>query len=115
MDVKTEVDRLIRYGLFVSIIFALAMAFRGVVLMFLWAWFVMPATGFPAINVALATGLVTTFSLFSLNIEHFLNFGSLPNEDDSAGQATRGGVILLHFMIKPLFLLLFGWIVQMLV
>lgn len=112
---KEHLDKAFRYGLFVSLVFALGILYRAVILRLLWAWFVVPATGFDGISLPVATGLSIIISLFTLNIEHFVHFGNLPQQIELEEQAVRGGVLLIHLFIKPTFLLLFGWIVQVLV
>ena len=75
---------------------AFVVILRGWVLTQLWAWFVTPTLGLPALGVAAAIGL-------SLIVGHFSGSGSSESDPDF-------GKILLKGIFQAVFFLFFGWI-----
>ncbi len=88
----------------VSVTFLLLMAFsmvlEGVVLYYLWLWFVVPL-GAPAIGLlhALGLGMIIHFLTY-----HFYDF----KKNDEAGIWEP----LCHLLVRPVFTLGFGWLLH---
>ncbi len=77
-------------------VIALLTCFRAFVLMKLWAWFIVPLFGLPALNIPYAIGLALVMGMF---------FTTSKKEEDKNFWATA--------IANPLIILFIGWIVQM--
>jgi hypothetical protein len=83
---------------------ALSSVWRGYVLTVLWAWFVVPTFGLPALALAPAIGLSLVVSFLT----HQLTSKEDDKRDFSDRMARAIGVVLL----MPLFVLGIGWVVR---
>jgi len=87
--------------LFQLLYLILLIIIKGVVVCQLWSWFITPLFGIPEISCAMGIGLVTMFSVVQVLL--------IPNFKDYEQEFEYN--ILIG--IKPLVLLLVGWIVQL--
>lgn len=85
---------------------ALGAIWSGYVLTILWAWFVMPIFGLPALAIAPAIGLAV--------VAGYLTHQYVPKaaKPDGDGKWDETGRAIAHMAFKPAFALLVGWIVK---
>ena len=82
----------------------LSAMWRGYVLTVLWAWFVMPTFGLPALGIAPAIGLALVVS--------FLTHQSDSVKTPEGDFAERMGRACAYALLLPLFMLGIGWVVH---
>lgn len=75
----------------------------GYVLSILWAWFLVPALGAPALSVAQAMGVTLTARMVT---------GHASGKDDSEKTNTEKVMGLAQLFVKPLVILCVGWVVK---
>lgn len=94
------------FGGFVGLIGLLAISslWRGYVLTVLWAWFVVPTFGPPALAIAPAIGLAMVVS--------FLTHQSDATKEPEGDFSARMAKALAYALVMPAFVLGIGWIVQ---
>jgi hypothetical protein len=80
----------------VTLLTVLSTLLEGWVLTYMWAWFVMPFTGWQALGVGIATGMVVTTRLLTRQL--------------ITGTNTLMA-LLIHLYLKPLGALALGWFV----
>lgn len=80
--------------------------FTGYVLSVLWRWFVVPIFNLPQLPIVHAIGI-------SLLVIYLTQETQKPDEDDerSATEKIAGGVAAS--IVKPAFILFFGWVVHL--
>ncbi len=89
---------------FVTIFIVPAAAWRGYVLSYLWAWFVVPAFGLPAISVLQALGLALLVGMTTHEI---------PNEKENNDNIESSwGYVLAAAFLNPALALAMGWVVM---
>jgi hypothetical protein len=81
---------------------------RGFVLKTLWAWFVIPVFGLPALGMASAYGL-------GLVVQTLVEHNSFPDskkDEDMTPEAVKERIALAfaRVLVEPLIILLFGWV-----
>lgn len=82
----------------------LSAMWRGYVLTVLWAWFVMPTFGLPALGIAPAIGLALVVSFLT----HQSDAAKKPEGDFAERMATA----VAYAFLLPLLVLGIGWVVH---
>ena len=85
---------------------ALGAIWSGYVLTILWAWFVVPTFGLPALAIAPAIGLSV--------VAGYLTHQYIPKAAKPAGEGKweETGRVVASMVFKPAFALLVGWIAK---
>lgn len=84
----------------VPVVMTLAYIYSGWVFVMLWGWFVVPAFGLKPLTIPLAVGLSCIVTLLA------------PHIDDYQRRKETSGFAALTPLLRPLILLVVGWIVQ---
>ena len=89
---------------FISVI-VLSSIWSGYALSVLWAWFIVPAFGLPKLSIPLAIGLALIVSYLTHQLDNREKDNRTASEVLVAGIATS--------FVKPLIVLLTGWVVKL--
>lgn len=94
------------FGGFVGVLALLVLSsmWKGYVLTVLWAWFVVPTFGLPALAIAPAIGLAMVVSFLT----HQRDASKEPEGDFSARMAKS----VAHALVMPALVLGIGWVVH---
>lgn len=76
---------------------------RGYVLSILWAWFVVPIFGLPALSIPIAIGIGLVVGFMTYQFHNYVEREQTPTE----AMARAGAAALLY----PAFVLFVGWVV----
>lgn len=94
------------FGGFVGLLalMVLSSMWKGYVLMILWAWFVVPTFGLPALAIAPAIGLAMVVS--------FLTYQSDASKEPECEFSERMAKAVARALLTPAFVLGIGWVVR---
>lgn len=82
----------------------LATIYNGYVLSVLWGWFIVPSFGFPTLSVGYAIGVASVVGYLTHQYQ---------KQDETADSTDILLKMLLYFLLKPTFALIFGWIITL--
>jgi uncharacterized membrane protein SpoIIM required for sporulation len=82
----------------------LSSMWKGYVLTVLWAWFLVPVFGLPALAIAPAIGLALVVS--------FLTYQSDASKEPEGEFSERMAKAVAHALLMPAFVLGIGWVVR---
>lgn len=96
------------FGYFMAmvLILVLGMLWAGYVLSILWAWFMVPAFGLPAISIPLALGIALIVSYLTREI-------TTDRTDKPYAEMLAFKAVIAT--LKPFFALITGWIIRLFV
>jgi len=87
----------------IGVVMVVGSVFGGWALSIMWGWFIVPLFGLPGLSVPYAIGLSLTLNYLIANND------TGRNKDEDKTEAAIYATIVAF--VKPLFILLFGWVV----